>query len=179
VHAPIVAGDITITDAGGYYAATEVEAALQDLGANYAKLSATETITANWTFSAADLLMGDNVVERPEIKDYGITHTVPTATSTVTFDLALGNSFLTTLTESTTVTLSNPPITGTFGQCIIKIIQDGASGAYTVTWPGTVEWPGGTTPVMSTANGAEDIFTLVTFDAGGTWYGNFSQAYAP
>ena len=178
VASPLTGSDINITDSGGYFAGTEVETILQDLGANYGKKSAANTWSADQTLSSADLKCADNLVERPEIKDFGITHTAPAATSTVTFDLSTGNSFVTTLTENTTVTLSNPPATGTFGQCTVKIIQDGGGGAYTVTWPASVLWPGGTAPVISTGNDAVDVVTLFTIDGGTTWYGNFSQAYA-
>jgi hypothetical protein len=39
---------------------------------------------------------------------------------------------------------------------ILRLIQDGA-GSHTVTWPGTVKWPGGTAPTLSTAAGAVDV----------------------
>lgn len=179
ISAPTGASAISVTDSGGYFAGTDVETVLQDLGANYAKLSATETITANWTFSGADLLMSDNLITRPEIKDYGITHAALTqSAATRDVDLTSGNSFAFTLTQNCTITLSNPPASGTYGKVRIRITQDGAGGAYTVAWPSGVDWAGGSAPTMSTGNNAVDIFFLETDDGGTTWYGSYLQAFA-
>lgn len=179
VFAPTGASGIAVTDSGGYFAGTEVETILADLGANYGKKTAAGTWTADQTFSSADLKMADNLVERPEIKDFGITHNAITSTSNaITADCSTGNSFYHLLTENTTFTLSNPPASGTFGQMTIYVKQDGAGGAYTVTWPASVKWPGGTAPTITTSNDAIDQVTLTTIDGGTTWLGNFSQAYA-
>ena len=179
VSLPFVGSDIAITDAGGYFAGTEVETILQDIGANYAKKSASNTWTADQTMSGADILMADNVLSRAEIKDFGITHNAITSTSNaITADCSTGNSFYHLLTENTTFTLSNPSPTGKFCQITIVIQQDGAGGAYTVAWPASVKWVSATAPTISTGNNAVDIVTLFTIDAGTTWYGNFAQAYA-
>jgi hypothetical protein len=179
IGTPLTSSDILVVDAGGYYAGTEVETVLADLGANYAKKSAANTWTADQTLSSADLKAADNVIERPEIKDYSLTHNAITSTSNaITADCSTGNSFYHLLTENTTFTLSNPSPTGKLCAIVIRIKQDSAGGAYTVTWPGTVVWGGGSAPVMSTGNDAVDKFTLTTDDAGTTWYGEFAQAYA-
>lgn len=179
VHAPFTASEIAVVDAGGHFAGTELEAVTQDLGANYFKLSATETVTANTTWSAS-ILMADNIIERSVLKDYGVTHNaVSSSSNVVVLDLTTGNSFVTTLTENiTTVTLSNPPATGTYGQLVWKIIQDGSSGAFTVTFPASVLWPGGTAPTITVTNDAIDEVTLRTIDAGTEWRGSFSQAFS-
>ena len=61
------------------------------------------------------------------ITDYGITSETVTSTSNaVTFDYSLGNAFEHTLDENiTSITLSNPPASGIYGEIIIKFIQDG------------------------------------------------------
>jgi len=178
VHAPFAAIEITVADAGAHFAGTEVETILTDLGANYGKKTATGTWTANQTFSSANLLMADNVLERPEIKDFGLTHNAITSSSNaITADASTGNSFFHLLTENTTFTLSNPSPTGKLCQIIIRIKQDGAGGAHTVTWPASVKWGGGSKPVVSTGNDAVDKFTLTTDDAGTSWFGEFAQAY--
>lgn len=179
IGTPLTSSDILVVDAGGYYAGTEVETVLADLGANYAKKSAANTWTADQTFSSADIKMADNILERPEIKDFSVTHTTLTQSSgTVDIDFSTGNSFQFVLTENATITLSNPPATSNYGQVTIRIIQDGAAGAYTVTWPASVLWAGGTAPVISTGNDAIDIVVLSTDDGGTTYYGSFAQAYA-
>jgi len=60
-----------------------------------------------------------------------------------------------TLTGNSTLAFTAPGAgVATF---TLRIIQ-GGSGSYTITWPvGTVKWPGGTAPTLSTAVGAVDI----------------------
>lgn len=127
-----------------------------------------------------DLACADQEVQRPEIIDYGITSTSPSSSAgTLTLDWENGNSFQVTLTEDvSTVTISNPPATGTFGEIIIKFIQD-STGSWTVTWPASVKWPGGTGPVITTtATTGTDCVSLKTWDGGTTYYGDFSQDYS-
>ena len=179
VSSPIPASAIAVTDSGGHFAGTEVETILTDLGANYGKKSAANTWSADQTLSGAALKCADNVVERPELKDYSLTQTTITSSSNaITADCSTGNSFYHLLTENTTFTLSNPSPTGKVCSIMIRIKQDGAGGAYTVTWPGTVVWAGGSAPTITTSNDAIDVITLFTDDAGTTWYGNYAQAYA-
>jgi len=179
IGTPLTSSDILVVDSGGYYAGTEVETVLADLGANYAKVASANTWSADQTFSAAALKMADQIVERPVLKDFGITHNDLTQTTgTVTCDMSTGSSFYFLLTENATIAITNPPATGTLGQLVIRIKQDGAGGAYTVTWPAAVVWAGGSKPVMTTGNDAYDKFTLMTDDAGTEYYGEFGQAYA-
>ena len=177
VHAPIISSDITSVDAGGYFAGTEIEAQLQDIGQNFGKKTATGTWTADQTFSAS-LLMADKEIRRPRFTDFAITHSGLTQSSgTVDCDLAVANSFSFTLTENCTITLSNPPATGIFGQVTIVITQD-ASSSYTVAWPAATLFPGGTDPVMTSGNDTIDKYVLSTEDAGTVWLMDFSQAYS-
>ncbi len=182
VHAPILAADIDAVDSGGYFSDTTLEAILQDIGNKYLKTDKADTISVVITFSGgtAKLAMADNIIERPLIKDFGITHnSVSSSSGTLVLDLSTGNSFVVVLDENvSTLTLSNPPASGKFGQFTLKVIQDGAGGAHTVAWPAAVKFPGGTDPVITTSNDAVDVITCFTIDGGTTWYGNFSQAYA-
>jgi len=174
---PLTSSDILVVDAGGYYAGTEVETVLADIGANFPRNATTETISANWTFSAS-LLMADNIIQRPEIQDFSITHNAITSTlNAITADCSTGNSFYHLLTENTTFTLSNPSPTNSLCQIIVRIQQGGAGGAYTVTWPASVSWAGGSSPTQTVTNDAVDKYTLTTSDAGTAWFGEFGQAY--
>jgi hypothetical protein len=95
---------------------------------------------------------------------------VAASTATTTVNMSSGNVQNITLTASTTLTLSS----ATVGTYIMKLIQ-GGSGSYTVTWPGTVIWSGGTAPTLTTTVGKVDIVTLV-FD-GTNFYGTYSLNY--
>jgi hypothetical protein len=151
---------------------------LQEIGADYAVLADDEDISGDWTVSGS-LNLQDNELIRPLIRDYALKTVVVTSSSNaVTLDLSQGNSFTHTLTENTTITPSNPPATDEGGSFVIKLKQDGGGGAYTVTWPSSFRWPGGTAPTMSTANDAEDIVIARTWDGGTTWYATTAQAMA-
>ena len=93
-----------------------------------------------------------------------ITNNVTANSSTTTVDLALGNVVKFTQSADTTVSFAN---TGTSN--IVSFIRLGAN--YTITWPSTIKWNGGSAPTLNTASGENEVFTLLTRDEGITWYG--------
>jgi len=100
----------------------------------------------------------------------GALQTVAGSGGTVNIPFASGNIVNMTLTASTILTFS----THVVGTYIIKLIQ-GGSGSYTITWPGTVVWSGGTAPTLTTTVGKTDIITL--FHDGTNFYGTYSLNY--
>jgi hypothetical protein len=118
----------------------------------------------------AELPCADQVLSRPELKDYAETVTTPSSSSgTLVLDLENGNTFEVTLTENvTTLTISNPPATGHVGPLTLILIQDG-TGGWTVSWPSSFKWPGGTAPTLSTGANEEDVITAFTTNAGTKW----------
>ena len=101
---------------------------------------------------------------------YNETYVAPTSSSNATtIACESGNYFKHTLTENTTFTFSNPPSSGTGYSFILHLIQD--SSARTVTWPGAVDWAGGSAPTISTGNGDDDFYVFATSDGGTIWYG--------
>jgi len=134
--------------------------------------SGTSVQNSSWTLSDAGAMnAADGVLQRPEIKDYAETLTTPSSSSgTLTLNLENGNVFEVTLTENvTTLTLSNPPASGKAGSLTLILKQD-ATGGRTFAWPAAVKSAGGTDPTISSAANAVDIYTLLTTDAGTTWY---------
>lgn len=112
-----------------------------------------------------------------EIDDYSLESSSPSSSSgAITFDIANGNAFQVTLTESiTSITLSGEPASGKFAEIIIKFIQD-STGSWAITWPAAVKWPTGTAPTMTTtATTGVDLYYLCTWDGGTTWYANATQ----
>ncbi len=90
-----------------------------------------------------------------------------------TIDFSAGNVHKSTLTGTCTYTFTAPP---TGSVVILKVVQ--GSGPYTVTWPMTVKWPGGTAPTLTTTNGHVDIFTF--YWDGTDYFGVVSgQDYTP
>ena len=174
----LTAAVVSVADVAGNFTATDVELVLKEISDNFLKLNRTNTVTAVQTHTAA-VQLSDQELRRPLLLDYAVEHNVISSSGGILdISLVAGNSFVTTLTVNTTVTLSDPPETGNYGQFVIKIIQDDAAGAFTVTWPASVIWPSGTAPIITTSNGAIDEITLRTIDAGTEWRGSFSQAFA-
>lgn len=77
--------------------------------------------------------------------------------SAKTISWTAGNKQKSTLTDNCTFTFSPEP----GGPCnlMLRLIQD-AGGTNTVTWPGDVNWSGGTAPTLSTAGDAVDIVSF-------------------
>jgi hypothetical protein len=117
-----------------------------------------------------DLNLQDNVLIRPNIKDYSETATISTVSGTTSLNLTTGNVFVRTITGNTTFTFTNPPSSGNAGSLTL-ILKQNAVGGHAVTWPVSVEWAGGTAPVLTTTPNAVDVLTFATVDGGATWYG--------
>lgn len=128
----------------------------------------------NVTISSS-VLCNDNLITRPELKDYAETRTAPASASGVlTLKLENGNVFEVTLTENVTTTnLTNPPASGKAGYFTLILKQD-ATGGRTITFPATVKWSNGVAPSLSTAANALDILTFMTVNGGTTWCGFLS-----
>lgn len=90
----------------------------------------------------------------------------------VDIDCRSANVFAHTLGANTTFTFSNPPSSGSAYGFVLKVTQD--SSPRTITWPASVDWPGGIAPILSIASGAVDIFVFFTHDGGTNWYGFIS-----
>ena len=115
------------------------------------------------------LVMGDQVVQKPEIKDYSETKSALAAAATVDIDIEDGNVFTITPDQNTTFTFSNPSPTGK--SCAFTLVWTQDSSDRTIAWPGTVDWAGGSAPDVTSGSGKIDIYTFFTLDAGTIWYG--------
>lgn len=83
---------------------------------------------------------------------------------TTAIDCDLGHVFTQTLTVARIFSFSNEPASGT-DTFVTLILTD--AGDFAITWPASVEWPGGSPPTFT--SGGTDIVTLVQYDAGTTW----------
>jgi len=118
------------------------------------------------TFSGA-VAMGDNNLTRPLFLDYAVTQSnIGNTGASRTFDLEVANSFSATLDQNSTFTFSNPPASGRFGTFVLELTN---GGAFTITWPASVDWPGGFAPILTSSG--KDVLVFTTRDAGTTWYG--------
>lgn len=100
------------------------------------------------------------------LQDYTETNTAANSSTAYTINMANGNVFTITLTGNATFSMSNVPATGCASLTII-LVQ--GSGPYTVTWPTSFIWPGGTAPTLTTTNGHVDVFVAITTNGGTTF----------
>ncbi len=124
------------------------------------------------------LTVADQLLTRPNIKDYVIESTTPAISSgTLTLDMVNGNDFDVAWNANiTTLTVSNWAPSGTLGKLTLRLAMDGTTR--TVAWPAGWKWPGGTEPSNPSIN--QDIFVTVwSRDGGATIYAaEIGQAFA-
>jgi hypothetical protein len=94
---------------------------------------------------------------------------VTSSSNAATLNLRDGNVFEHTLTENVTYTFSNPASSGKVSSFVLKIKQDASASGYTVTFPASVDFVGGTAPTLTATANAIDTFVIFTTD-GGTIY---------
>ena len=96
-------------------------------------------------------------------------HSVLTGT-TPSISMSAGGSFSLVLSGNTTVSFSGAPATGASGFSL-AITQDSGGSGYTVTWPASVKWPGGSAPDLTATADKTDAFIFTTSDAGASFVG--------
>jgi len=121
------------------------------------------------SFTGAQNLQ-DNELIRAKIRDYSETVSSPTISSgTLTLNLETSNIFTVSLNAAiTTLTISNPPASGSGGSFTLIFTADGTARA--VTWPAAIKW-GGNAPTLTSTSGKMDSFGFFTTDGGANWQG--------
>jgi len=159
---PVANGGTGITSFG-----TGVGTALgQNVTGSGGIVLATTPTLAGATLSGT-LSCADQILDRPVLEDYAIQGVaIGNTGATRTIDLESGNFFSATLDQACTFTFSNPAASGDFCGFALALTN---GDAYTITWPASVDWVGGTAPTL-TASGL-DLLVFVTYDGGTTWLG--------
>ena len=81
-------------------------------------------------------------------------------------NLSNGNNFRRQFNGAATITITNPPTSPiAFGFTLVVV----NAGAYAITWPASVDWAGGSAPIL-TGSGT-DVLVFYTYDGGTTYYG--------
>jgi hypothetical protein len=164
----VAASDITVTTALATTFDTNVAAAGMTMAGSSIVADGTDAdisinITPKGTGAVA---LADAILSRPTLKDYAIEGVaIGNAGATRTFDLTAGNFFSVTIDQATTFTFSNPPASGDFG-CFVMEITNGS--AFVITFPASVDFPGGTAPTLTTSGVDQLVFT--TRDGGTTYF---------
>jgi hypothetical protein len=97
--------------------------------------------------------------------------TIPVALNLLTLDFAQGNVFTVSLNANiTAISIVNASSISNMTLYFYLIFtMDGT--ARTVTWPASVSWAQGTSPVLSSANGNREIFSFLSTNGGTNWLG--------
>jgi hypothetical protein len=122
--------------------------------------------TANVSLTAIDLpvqvLIGSsNPEDVNTVAATGATEALP--------DIDVATVHYLTLDANCTITFP----TAAAGKSFSVALKQDATGSRTVTWPGTVQWSGGVTPVLTTTAAKRDLFSFVCVD-GTNWIGVFA-----
>ena len=122
------------------------------------------------TFTGSQNLQ-DNELIRAKIRDYSETVSSPTISAgTLVLNLETSNIFTVSLNAAiTTLTISNPPASGSGGSFTLIFTADGT--VRSVTWPAAIKWANGTAPALTSTSGKKDVFSCFSTDGGTTWMG--------
>jgi hypothetical protein len=185
------ASKVVARDSNGDFSANTITAALNG-NATTATTATTASGLSGVTASAAELNYNDittlgtseaskvvtadangdvNLSEELKAKSYNETYsTVSSSSGTLTIDCETANIFQVTLSENvTTISVTNPPASGTAYGFTLRVVQD--TTTRTITWPTSFKFAGGTDPVVTTTGSAVDVYAFFTTDGGTTWYG--------
>lgn len=114
----------------------------------------------------------NNIQDNMQIRSYTETlSAIGNTGATQTLDIAVANFFTATVDQAVTFTFT-VSVTATENASFTLKLQDG--GNFAVTWPGSVNWPSGTAPTLTTSG--IDVLTFFTDDNGTNWYGFLAGA---
>ena len=134
-------------------------------------------LNANW--DALDTLLSGvvtadangNVTLSEEVQATTYLETVVALSGTTpTVDCDEGNTFTLTTSGNTTFTFDYSGVDLTTDDSYGFTLRVTAGGTHTLSWPASVDWPGGTAP-DAPASGQTDVFVFFTTDGGTNWYG--------
>ena len=112
-----------------------------------------------------------NVKMQEELQVTAYIETVVALSGTsVTVDCDEANSFTLSTSGNTTFTFDYAGINLTTNDSYGFVLKVAAGGTHTLSWPASVDWPGGTAP-DAPASGETDVFVFYTVDGGTNWYG--------
>lgn len=167
-------GSITDTSTNSVSASSHTHAVSHTGTGNFV-MAASPTITG--TMTVATVEMADNILRRPYIDDYALFRTTYTAVASSTLNYSTAQVYAITMNANiTTLTISNPPATGRYGEMTLKLIYNSAT-ARTIAWPAAVKWGTPGAPTLTSVSGKHDVIHLWTDDAGTTWYGSYILNY--
>jgi hypothetical protein len=170
---PVASGGTGITSFGtgvatflGTPSSANLASALTDeTGTGVAVFGTNPTLTG--VTLAGEAACADNLVTRATLKDYAIEGSaIGNVGATRTLDLNDANFFSATLDQACTFTFSNPAASGDFCGFSLALTN---GGAFTITYPASVDFVGGVAPTLTAAG--LDLLVFLTYDGGTTYLG--------
>ena len=163
VTATPAAADVTVADSGAFFADSDVEAVLADIGANYAKLAGpafTDNVTMAGKLETNGKLQIDGVVQTiAEVISSG---------ANISLSMTGLNKKTIALATNTTITVS-----GEVADQVVEVWITQTSGGGTAAWSGVDKWIGGSAPTLSVTTGQIDIIILSSASDGTTIIGQY------
>jgi hypothetical protein len=120
------------------------------------------TLTLTGNLGASGYISSTNYVTSTTFRE---TYSDLATGGSVTLDLSTANNFRRQFNGTATLTYTNPPASNAFGFTLVVV----NAGAYSITWPASIDWVGGTAPIL-TSSGV-DVLAFYTFNGGSTYYG--------
>src|SRR6056297_1504910 len=165
-------GNTALTSLGVTATATELNL-LDGATVTTAKINYND-IAALGTSEASKVVTADangNVKLQEEIQAVAYLETVVALSGTTpTVDCDEANTFTLTTSGNTTFTFDYSGVNLTTDDSYGFTLKVTAGGTHTLSWPASVDWPGGSAP-DAPASGETDVFVFFTTDGGTTWYG--------
>jgi len=165
-------GNTALTSLGVTATATELNlldgATVTTAEINYNDISTLGTSEASKVVTAD---ANGNVKLQEEIQAVAYLETVVALSGTTpTVDCDEGNTFTLTTSGNTTFTFDYAGVDLTTDDSYGFTLRVTAGGTHTLSWPASVDWPGGSAP-DAPASGETDVFVFFTTDGGTNWYG--------
>jgi hypothetical protein len=120
------------------------------------------TISLTGNIGASGYISSTNYIASTTFRE---TYSDLSTGGSVTLDLSTANNFRRQFNGTSTITFTNPPASNAFGFTLVVV----NAGAYSITWPASIDWAGGSAPIL-TSSGV-DVLVFYTFNGGTTYYG--------
>jgi hypothetical protein len=119
-------------------------------------------VESNLTFDGTTLSVTGNVASTTYRETFNDLATGGSAT----LDLATANNFRRQFNGTATITITNAPNSPIgFGFTLVTV----NAGAYAITWPASVDWVGGSAPILTSSG--TDVLVFYTYNGGTSYYG--------
>tara|TARA_R110000796_G_scaffold195698_1_gene312262 strand:- start:73 stop:504 length:432 start_codon:yes stop_codon:yes gene_type:complete len=111
--------------------------------------------------SGDTLDLTNSIIKTKDFEVTGAVYQNMNTSSTTTFDLSVASFFKVTLSANLVISAINNATASMAQSFAIEVVN---SGAYSITWPGTVRWDGGTAPTLT--ENRTILFMFYTTDGG-------------